>query len=561
LSFALPLARRWLALPRPLCRTESSMEWVPLSDGTRLATRVVRPSDRRSSSAPGVLWRTAQPLHTSTARLLMRLVAGQGYAVVAQSCRGRGDSEGRFTPFADEARDGAEVVDWIARQPWFGERLALVGFGYAGFAAWAACSRAKRTADALVVGLAARDPHRWLYAGGALQLELALQLGVGIGEAAPLSGRQLDLAGALRFRPLREADRVASRQTDWFREWVDHPERDGFWESLCPALSTQPPPTLLIAGWYHPALGAQLRDHAELCEAAQESGAAAPELMLGPWGAAALSRRERSRRGAQITGALRAVLDFLDRRLRDAPLTGAPVRVYVRGADVWREAPRWPLPAAKQVTYHLQSGGAANGIDGDGRLRAEPGTDDPSDRFVYDPADAVPSLGGAALVPPAGPVDQRAVERRGDVLCYTSDPLAADLELAGSVRVVLFAASDAPDTDFTAKLVEVAEDGAVFNLCDGIVRCRRRDGREREWLEPGRVERLEIDLWATSCRVRAGRSLRLEISSSSFPRFDRNPNTREEPATAGEAQITAARQTVYHDHERASHLVLQTLPF
>jgi putative CocE/NonD family hydrolase len=171
----------------------------------------------------------------------------------------------------------------------------------------------------------------------------------------------------------------------------------------------------------------------------------------------------------------------------------------------------------------------------------------------------VPSLGGAALAPPAGPVDQRAVECRGDVLCYTSDPLEADLELAGPARVVLFAASDAPDTDFTAKLVEVAEDGAAFNLCDGIVRCRRRD--EREWLEPGRIERLEIDLWATSCRVRVGRSLRLEISSSSFPRFDRNSNIRQEPATTGETQIAAARQTVYHDRERASRLVLQTLPF
>jgi hypothetical protein len=365
----------------------------------------------------------------------------------------------------------------------------------------------------------------------------------------------------VRFRPLREADRVASCQTDWFRAWVDHPERDGFWEPLSPALPPKPPPTLLIAGCHHPALGAQLRDHAELCEAARKSGAPNPELLLGPWGAAALSRRERSRRGARISGALRPVLEFLDRHLRDAPHTGAPVRVYVRGADAWREAPSWPLPAAQQTAYHLRSDGGANGLDGDGRLSAEPGPDDPPDRFVYDPADAVPSLGGAALAPPAGPVDQRAVECRGDVLCYTSDPLEADLELAGPARVVLFAASDAPDTDFTAKLVEVAEDGAAFNLCDGIVRCRRRDEREREWLEPGRIERLEIDLWATSCRVRVGRSLRLEISSSSFPRFDRNSNTRQEPATAGETQIAAARQTVYHDRERASRLVLQTLPF
>jgi putative CocE/NonD family hydrolase len=555
------LARRWLGLPRPVCRTESSTQWVPLSDGTRLATRVVRPADPSARPVPSVLWRTARPLDSGPERLLARLVAGQGYAVVTQSCRGRGDSEGRFTPFADEVRDGAEAVDWVARQPWFGGRLALAGFGYAGFAAWAACSRAKRPVDALVVGLAARDPHAWLYAGGALQLEFALWLGVGMGETAPLSGRRLDLARAVHFRPLRDADRVAARQSDWFRAWVDHPERDGYWEALSPAPPPTPPPALLIAGCHHPSLGAQLRDHAALREAARESSGPDPELLLGPWGAAALSRRERGRRAARMSGVVHPVLAFLDRRLRDASPAGAPVRTWVRGADLWREAPSWPQPTAQQTAYHLRSDGGANGLDGDGRLGAEPAADDPPDRFVYDPADAVPSLGGAALTPPAGPVDQRAVECRGDVLCYTSDALAADLEIAGPVRVVLFAASDAPDTDFTAKLVEVAEDGAAFHLCEGIVRCRRRVEREGEWLEAGRAERLEIDLWAVSCRVRAGRSLRLEISSSSFPRFDRNANTREEPATVGEVQAAPARQTVYHDRDRASRLLLQTLPF
>ncbi len=363
MSLALPLARRWLALPPPVCRTQSSTEWVPLSDGTRLVTRVVRPADPPPRSVPAVLWRSAQPLDTAPERLLMRLVAGQGYAVVAQSCRGRGDSEGRFTPFADEAHDGAQLVDWVARQPWFGDRLALAGFGYAGFAAWAACSRAKRPVDALVVGLAARDPHRWLYAGGALQLEFALWLGVGIGETLALPGRRLDLARAVRFRPLREADRVAARQTDWFRDWVDHPERDEFWETLTPALPPKPPPTLLIAGCHHPALGAQLRDHAELCEAARDSGTPDPELLLGPWGAAALSRRERARPGARIAGALRPVLGFLGRQLRDAPQPGAPVRVWVRGADVWRAATRSASRSGRCRTARARSSRrAGNGV-------------------------------------------------------------------------------------------------------------------------------------------------------------------------------------------------------
>ncbi|HEY5656696.1 MAG TPA: CocE/NonD family hydrolase [Myxococcota bacterium] len=559
MRLALSLAQHWLALPRTACRTESSTQWVPLSDGTRLATHVVRPVAAGSSAPPTVLWRTAHPLDTAPARLLTQLVAGQGYTVVVQSCRGRWGSEGHFTPFADEARDGAEVMAWLERQPWFGGRLALAGFGYAGYAAWAACSRAERAPAALVVGLAGRDPHRWLYAGGALQLELALGLGVGIGVAAALPARHLDLLRAARHRPLCEADRVAARQTDWFREWIEHAERDAYWEVLCPPLPPQPPPALLIAGCHHPALGAQLHDHAELCAATRGNGA--PELVLGPWGAAAPVRAQRPRSGARRADVVRAVLDFLDRRLLGAPRSGAPVRVYVRGAEVWREAPHWPLPAAEEIVYHLRSDGGANASDGDGRLDRAPAQKDLPDRFVYDPADAVPSLGGAALLPPGGPVDQQPVECRGDVLCYTSQPLTADLELAGPARVVLFAASDAPDTDFTAKLVEVTEDGAAFSVCEGIVRCSRRRGRGRVWLEPGRIERLEIDLWATGCRVRAGRCLRLEISSSNFPRFDRNANTREEPALVGEAEIAPARQTVYHDSEHPSCLVLHALTF
>jgi len=551
------LARRWLGLPRARVRTESSLQWVTLSDGTRLATLVVRPAGPQRSAVPAVLVRSADPADAAGSRTLAHLVAERGYAVVVQSCRGRGHSEGRFQPFVDEACDGAQAIDWVVEQPWSDGRLALAGTGYAGYAAWAACARARSQVSALAVGFAGRDPYAWLHSGGALQLELALLFGVGIGESSAVAARRLDLARSVRFRPLREADRVALRRTDWFRDWVDHPERDAFWQSLCPALPAPPPPTLMIAGWYHPALGAQLRDHADVASAARESGAAAPELVVGPWGATPLTRRERSRATRRVATGLRAALAFLDRHLHDAPGGATPVRAYVRGANTWREAPAWPLPKAETRSYYLHTGSGD-----DGHLSAQPpDANELPDVFVYDPADAVPSCGGVALDGHSGPVDQREVERRGDVLCYTGDPLPTDLEIAGPVRVELFADSDAPDTDFTAKLVEVATDGVARNLCDGIARCRSGNGCERDGLESERIERVEIDLWATGCRVRAGGCLRVELSSSNFPRFDRNPNTRIEPARADESDLAPARQTIYHDAQRPSRLVLQTLPY
>jgi putative CocE/NonD family hydrolase len=411
--------------------------------------------------------------------------------------------------------------------------------------------------NALVVGFAGRDPFAWLHSGGALQLEFALCLGVGIGESATVAARRLDLVRAVRFRPLREADRVALRRTDWFRDWVDHPERDAFWESLCAELPDPPPPTLMIAGWHDPALGAQLRDCADVAGAARACGTAAPELVIGPWGATPLARRERTRGTRRIATGLRATLAFLDRHLRDAPGGTAPVRAYVRGADAWREAPAWPPPPARPHSYYLRSGGGAPRRGDDGYLSAQPpDADESPDAFVYDPADTVPSCGGVALVGPSGPVDQREVERRGDVLCYTGDPLAADLEIVGPVRVQLYADSDASNTDFTAKLVEVGRDGAARNLCEGIARRHCDRGRE-----PGHIEPFEIDLWAAGARIRAGARLRVEISSSNFPRFDRNPNTKVEPGRAEEADLAPARQTIYHDAARPSHLVLHTLPY
>jgi hypothetical protein len=557
------ILRHLFGLPRRRFASESSTHWLPLSDGVRLATTVIRPQGVGAERIPAVLIRTPLSSQNGTdpSRLLARVIAEDGYSVVLQECRGRYASEGRFIPFENEARDGDETLAWIAEQAWGRGPLGLVGFGYSGFTAWAALSEKPERIGAMVIGFHGRDPYASLYSGGALGLEGALHFGLGLGERKVVPDRRVDLARGVEFRPVCEADRVALRRVDGFRSWTCHPRRDAYWTGLSPALPARPPPTLLLAGWYDSSLGPQLADYAELRRTAEANDAPAPELVVGPWAAGRAVRRGRSDRTGRRRGIIPcAILSFLDRTLRDGVQRPARVRAFVQEADIWREFPTWPSPSSEERIFYLRSEGRANGLVGDGELSPEaPAGEETPDCFVYDPEDPVRTVGGFRIGK-WGPADQRPVEARADVLCYSTPPLAGDLEVAGPVRLVIFAASSAPDTDFTAKLVDVAPDGRAALRCEGIVRARRQaEGEAPIWFEADAPRRFEIDLWATSCRFRAGHRIRLEVSSSNFPRFDRNPNTRDEPETAGAELFSVARQTVLHDAEHPSQLVLRVL--
>jgi hypothetical protein len=552
LSLALTLARRLLGLPPRRHRCELETRWVALPDGVRLATSLLRPRTPPGEKLPAVLVRTAAPAHAAghPTLLLARLLAEDGHLVAVQECRGRHASEGRFEPFAREVEDGAAAVSWLAAQPGCDGRVALVGAGYAGHAAWAAASRSPVPIAALVVAFAARDPWAELRPGGAFALASALRLAVGLGEREAVPERRLDLARALAFRPVREADRVALRRVDCFRAWADHAERDALWRSLEAPLPPEAPPALLVAGWHHPALGAQLADYAALAGAAERGRGAAPELVVGPWpGGGARARRAP---GALAT-ALREALAFLERRLRGGGGgTPAPVRLFLHGARGWRAERSWPPAGARECRLYLRGAGRAGGLAGDGRLaEGAPGDSEPADRFRYDPADPVPSRGGVRGGRGGGPADQREVESRPDVLCYTSDPFAEPLALAGPVRSVLFASSSAPATDFTAKLVAVHPDGRALHLCDGIARCR---------LAEGAAQRVEVDLVAAGAQLPAGARLRLEVSSSNFPRFSRHCNADRSPEAAEEEAFVPAQQTLRHDAQHPSCAIVSLLP-
>jgi hypothetical protein len=244
----------------------------------------------------------------------------------------------------------------------------------------------------------------------------------------------------------------------------------------------------------------------------------------------------------------------------------APIQIFVMGDNVWRNEKEWPLARTRYTNYYIQSGGGANSANGDGVLTAakpqnvEKGAE--SDTFNYDPADPVPSMGGNVCCSnvPSGPWDQRAVETRKDVLVYTTPEMKEPTEITGPIKMELFAATSAKDTDWTAKLVDVRPDGFAQNIQSGIVRARYRTGagKPAQMIEPGKVYDYTIDLWATSYVIQPGHKLRLEVSSSDFPRFDRNLNTGEDPATG--TGMTVAKQTIFHSARYPSHVVLPLIP-
>jgi putative CocE/NonD family hydrolase len=259
-------------------------------------------------------------------------------------------------------------------------------------------------------------------------------------------------------------------------------------------------------------------------------------------------------------------LKELDTGVLDEP----PISLFVMGANRWRHESEWPLPGTELTPLYLRSGGRANTLAGDGLLSREPASAaEAADTYDYDPANPVPTIGGNnsiltmmqnAVTPfGPGPADQRPLERRDDVLCYTSGPLEADLEVTGPVEAVLYAASSARDTDFVVRLSDVQPDGRALFLCEGILRARYRNGLDRtELLEPGEVAEYRIRMYPTSNLFRRGHRIRVDVTSSSFPRFSRNLNTGEDVGTGTRMEI--ARQTVLHTSEYPSHVLLPIVP-
>jgi uncharacterized protein len=527
------------------------------SDGVKLVADIYHP--RTTDAAPTILVRipfTKTFKNGVAVDAVGKFWASRGYHVVIQGTRGRYKSGGDFYPLLSERRDGIETLQWLARQTWFDGRLGMWGGSAFGHTQWAIADQRSPGPQAYIIQIASSDFHGMFYPGGAFSLESALFWAVrsrGTEDHDP-DFRTLE-RGFADF-PLLEADDRTGQDIPFFDDWVKHPSRDAYWQDVdgTDRARSIKAPVLLMAGWYDPFLPTQLRDFQTIKKEADGRVAAGSRLIVGPWTHADHVRfPDGTTEGDYRPASVAPSMPWFDHYLLGRPLEeslAAPVRIYVMGENVWREEQEWPLARARETALYLGGEGFANTASGDGRLvGTEPSGDETSDRYEYDPRDPVPSRGGAMLGPRAGIASQADVEARRDVLVYTTAALTDDMEVTGPIRSMLYVSTTAASTDFTVKLVDVHPDGRAFNVSDGVL---------RRSYSAGQIQEITVDLWPTSMLFRRGHRIRIEVSSSNFPRYDRNPNTGQEIAI--ETQPVRAVQTVYHGARTPSRIVLPVVP-
>jgi putative CocE/NonD family hydrolase len=578
--------RRWRALPRIAglaCLTivadarEIRVERdVParMRDGVVLRADVYRPAE--GGPFPVLVLRTPygkQGFHPEA-------YARAGYIVVCQDVRGRYASEGVFESFVrpatHDAEDGYDTVEWAARLPGSTGKVGTFGASYNAFLQW---RLAPLRPPSLVAMSAQSIPARYTDLEGpgtirpgrrlvwwATTISPDLRRRAGrpgthtTAEARALwdAGEGRNWLGSLPWLDL--PGRIFEGEGPAVRDWLRHPDRDP-WElhEACPQIAV---PNLDIVGWYDHCNGDMLLFRAMAERGATEAARRGQRIVIGPW-----SHSPRRRRYGDIDFGPEAELDAADLEIRwfdhwlkgvpNGVDTGAPVRLFIMGANRWRDEREWPLRRARPMELFLDGSGRANGPSGDGRLVAAPPDRPIEDQYRYDPRDPVPSLHGTPLY--TIPADQRMLAPRQDILTYQTDPLDADLEVTGHPEVVLFAASSAPDTDFFARLIDVSPDGPARDVALGMVRARYRHSLSRpEPLTPGEVTRLAIRMGPTSNLFLAGHRIRLDVTSSDFPNYDRNHNTWADQNA--DPTLVVADQVVRHGGAYASKLILPRVP-
>ncbi|MGI5340811.1 CocE/NonD family hydrolase [Streptomyces sp. CA-181903] len=532
---------------------------IPMRDGRLSSADLYRPDT--GGAVPVLIRRTpygksGNPGGASVDGL--RLVRS-GYALLVQDVRGRFGSDGTFDPYWNEARDGADTVAWAVAQPWCDGSAGMFGRSYEAMAALLAAAERPP-------GLAAVASHMggsgfdegWTRQGGAFQTGFVLYwvlydlLLDGAGLAGPERAEVAEAVDRIDelYRDPEAAADLLDRLAPYYREWCEHPTGHPYWKRAAPRESYPAVeiPVLNLTGWYDIFLAGALENHRGFREHGTETS-----LVVGPWshcvtGGIFPRRRYGLAADEQRLDVTGLHLDHFDRHLRGRRDGGAPgrVRLFVTGADEWRAFADWPVPGTEEYVLHLDGRRLVPGP-----APAAPG----SDRIRHDPADPVPTTGGATALPgqftggDCGPLDQREVERRDDVLCFTGAPLAEPLTVVGDVTLTVFVTPDAAGADVTGKLVDVWPDGRAELLCDGVRRLEPADavaGGGPAAEGSGEPAEVTVRLGATGHVFRAGHRVRLEIAASNAPRFDVHPPV-------------VAHHTVHHGGEHPSLLRLPRL--
>jgi uncharacterized protein len=541
---------------------------MPLRDGVKLATDVYLPAG--GGRYPVIVIRTPYGGCATRAEDAPAF-ARQGLGIVIQDCRGTGQSEGEADLWRQERNDAEDLFNWMSAQPWFDGNLVTNGESYPGATQWQAARLGHPAMKGLTPHNAPLDIYEaGYYNGGAYGYSVGVFWAFGMLARRRKTEIKTPWRELCDLLPLRRLDTLLGFEP-WplWRQWMDHPSRDAFWQSAdsFADVGKMTAPAYITGGWFDIFIQQTLRGFAAL---RQSGGSEAARRFTR----CCIEPLDHDMRTADIDYGPdhhNNIIAIRNRFMRNIvtrpdqdPLPDQPVmRFFVMGSNHWAETNAWPLPETRHTPLYLHADGAANSTLGRGRLAFEPPANDlPADTFIYNPLDPVPTLGGNNLGhagTPPGQREQASIERRGDVLVYTSEPLDRDLNIIGPVRALLHASSTALDTDFTVKLCDVYPDGKSYNVCDGLLRARYRDGSEAPSLiEPGRVYAFDIDCWVTAMTFLKGHRLRVQVSSSNFPRFDRNPNTG--AAFGADARLLTARQLVYHDATHPSHLLLPMIP-
>jgi uncharacterized protein len=560
--------------------TEYEVE-ATMRDGVVLRADIYRP--KSEGTFPVLLERT--PYNKSRSASFALPAAARGYVVVVQDVRGRYMSDGEWYPFKNESNDGYDTVEWAAKLPYANGKVGMYGGSYVGATQMlTAIAHPPHLAGLCPVVTASNYHDGWTYQGGAFEQWFNESWTSGLAQDTLTRYAQRNtnaLNGVwklpLTSYPVFEVPSTASGANltsslaPYFVDWLAHPDYDEYWkrwsiEEHYPDINV---PMLTVAAWYDIFLGGSLRNYVGAKLRGGSDAARRGQHLLVTIGGHAGSGRKIGDVDFGPNAEFdedQLILKWYDHLFKNADNEfGAtkPVRIFVMGVNQWRDEDDWPLPRAHEAIYFLHSAGKANSLRGDGTLSTILPHADAADHYTYDPGNPVPTVGGplccdADHLKP-GPRDQRPVEARDDVLVYSTLPLGQDVEVTGPVRLELFASSSAVDTDFTGKLVDVGPDGFAQNLTEGIIRARYRDSQEQPaFLNPDHVVKFTVDLWATSNVFRKGHRIRLEISSSNFPRFDRNLNTGADNAS-GQKFVSAAN-TILHDAEHPSALILPLIP-
>jgi putative CocE/NonD family hydrolase len=544
-----------------------------MRDGTVLRADIYRPKE--PGHYPVLLQRT--PYNKAGGTKFGYAAASHGYVVIFQDVRGRYTSEGEWYTFRHESQDGYDTIEWAAALPYSNGKVGMFGGSYVGATQMlAAIAHPPHLAGICPVVTASNYHRNWTYQGGAFEQWFNESWTSGLAQDtlnkqvqnqtnATIASITLPLTSYPLFNgPI---DPKLTTLAPYFLDWLAHPTYDSYWKqwAIEEHYSDITVPALHTAAWYDIFQAGSLENYQGLkLHAANEEARRGQHLLVVIGGHSGSGRKigdvdfgaDAAFDGDDVT---LAWYDYLFKGVKNQ-FAGKPVRLFVMGANKWRDEDDWPLKRARSTKYFLHSNSGANSLRGDGTLSlAASSAGETSDHFTYDPAKPVPTTGGPLccdarhLAP--GPRDQRSVEAPDDVLVYTTEPFSKHTEVTGKIALDLYAKSTAVDTDFTAKLVDVWPNGFAQNVTEGILRTAFRNSQEQpELLNPGQVYELHLDLWSTSNVFLPGHRLRLEVSSSNFPRFDRNLNTGGNASTG--VEWTSAINSVLHDAEHPSVLIV-----